>query len=217
MKATQLVKYLIAAKALIDTPEKWTQEEMARDAYGKITDYEGESATCFCSLGAACKVTAGSGFTYGYLVRALSAAGDGTYIVDFNDSHTHAEVMAVWDKAIDKAKAQAVVENLEAAKAKIASPLNWMQGYYARDTEGNEIRGSEPGAICFCSYGAVEAATGKMHRHDFLSEFGFLSEAAQILSGDSWNNAGAYNDEHTHAEVLVMFDKAIELAKEAAK
>lgn len=88
---------LIAAKALIDTPEKWGKE-----------DYEPRPG-CFCLAGALAKTfdlpaepaTCESGPEY----RALYAQvprGPWTGPVNFNDhpDTTHADIMALFDRAI---------------------------------------------------------------------------------------------------------------------
>lgn len=52
----QLAADLRAAKALIDTPEKWTQRVYARDSMGFTCESENSAAVCFCSLGALFRV-----------------------------------------------------------------------------------------------------------------------------------------------------------------
>ncbi len=93
---------LIAAKALIDTPEKWGQE-----------DYEPRPG-CFCLAGAIAKVkslepeprTAEVGPEWDALCYALDELNDGLSPwpgpIHFNDAPgtTHADVMALFDRAI---------------------------------------------------------------------------------------------------------------------
>lgn len=82
---------LIEARALIDTPEKLLQNGLYSDGKG-----------CFCSLGA---LFQGDAYLAG--ARALKSAIDVpipknmSSIPWFNDNHTHAEVMAMWDRAIE--------------------------------------------------------------------------------------------------------------------
>ena len=40
------------AVEILSDPVRWTQEVMAADSEGNYTSYEGDSATCFCSIGA---------------------------------------------------------------------------------------------------------------------------------------------------------------------
>lgn len=89
---------LIEAKALIDTPEKWTQDAYARDVEGQVTTPSSIHAVCFCSTGAINKVNA----PFTKRDRALTHLTNsfGTCVPDFNDQHTHAELMDAWDRAI---------------------------------------------------------------------------------------------------------------------
>ena len=89
---------LKAARQLITDPAKWTQGWLARNALGEHADVDSSSAVCFCSIGALCRV--GSVAYYGaqrILERNIS---DGLSLGWFNDTHTHAEVLALFDAAI---------------------------------------------------------------------------------------------------------------------
>lgn len=100
---------LRAAKALIDTPEKWMQGEY-HDLPGDV-----KNSRCFCALGAIRRVHADLGEgTYGnsskanfYLEDALEAMdADEADVPSFNDTHTHEEVMQMFDKAIKIAESE---------------------------------------------------------------------------------------------------------------
>lgn len=100
-----IAEILAAAKAKIDTPEKWTKGVGARDAGGTAVDPQESWAVCFCSLGAVGVATddiTSYEACIGYLRRAI---GDNP-IIDWNDApyRTHAEVMAAFDRAIQLAK-----------------------------------------------------------------------------------------------------------------
>ena len=107
MKTSEI---LIAAKALIDEPGKWTQGAAARDANGRAIEAEEpySAAVCFCSIGALDASTQDcfTAFIDGkrFLKKAISLRD----VVYFNDTHTHthAEVMQMWDRAIELAKAE---------------------------------------------------------------------------------------------------------------
>jgi hypothetical protein len=85
---------LIAARALIDTPEKW-----GKGAW--------HSRGCFCAIGAVLEAqgklgrAAYGGETEVALMHALPA-GIGS-VEDFNDQFrtTHADIMALFDRAIE--------------------------------------------------------------------------------------------------------------------
>lgn len=82
---------LIAVKARIDTPDKWSQGAgtgtrlCSIEAFTVIPDAIGQSRIVAEDL----------------LREAMN--GKDASIVEFNDSHTHAEVMAAFDRAIEAA------------------------------------------------------------------------------------------------------------------
>jgi hypothetical protein len=102
---------LKSAKALIADPEKWNQ------GY-----FDGKNGTCFCAAGALRKATWGSTWIseatpdgmrrYNHAITVLARTIDPevdedgnsawTTVYDFNDAKTttHADVMAVYDRAI---------------------------------------------------------------------------------------------------------------------
>lgn len=105
MKTSEL---LIQAKSLIDSPEKWTQQVYARDKDGRTVLVDSEEAVCFCSLGSLRKMGV-SDELYHNAVTILNTTARQISdwrmaAVDFNDAHSHKEVMALWDRAIEAAK-----------------------------------------------------------------------------------------------------------------
>lgn len=90
---------LRAAKALIDTPEKWTRGEYARDMFGSGVDCLSGEAVCFCTLGALGAV--GAANCDPIIRKALEPVFAGSVSM-FNDSRTttHADIMALFDRAI---------------------------------------------------------------------------------------------------------------------
>jgi hypothetical protein len=94
---------LIAARALIDTPDKWTQNE-----YTGFNSALG--AQCYCTTGALARVygkepspqSCETGPEYRALRMCLP---DGPWfgVVEFNDhpDTTHADIMALFDRAIE--------------------------------------------------------------------------------------------------------------------
>lgn len=98
---------LIAARALIDTPDKWTQHTYARNPHGEITFPEEGDAICFCGQGAVFRVLGNSNSDrLDAALEALNQAA-GCYFVKLNDdpATTHADVLAVFDRAIAAANA----------------------------------------------------------------------------------------------------------------
>ena len=91
---------LIAARELISVPDQWTQRIYARDKDGKSNWIHSSESVCFCSSGAIRRV---SRFDYASSMTFLVEEMGGE-VTDYNDTHTHAEVIAAFDRAIVAAK-----------------------------------------------------------------------------------------------------------------
>ncbi len=95
------------------------------------------------------------------------------------------------------------LETLRAARQLISDPAKWTQGEMARDADGNGISANNDLATCYCSFGAIQfvnkestqIAASRHLDHLCLSKFGI--------------SVDVFNDTHTHAEVLALFDAAI--------
>lgn len=98
---------LVKAKALIDTPEKWIKGSNAEDGNGVVVSLEDKRAVCFCTVGAVLRVSEDIGVECAALDLLYSfVKGEYDDIPEWNDTYnrTHAEVMAVFDKAIEISK-----------------------------------------------------------------------------------------------------------------
>lgn len=97
---------LRAARAKIDTPEKWTRGAYARTKSGRIVGPECASAVHLCAVGAV-TAAASPAMTVDdalvVLARELPSAGG---ITNFNDhpGTTHADILALFDRAIAAAE-----------------------------------------------------------------------------------------------------------------
>ncbi len=102
---------LIAARELISAPERWTQNAYARDRTGRPVLATGNRAVCWCGDGALYRVTYPCHATYAWAIRAL-ARRVGTEFPLFQDvpRRTHAEVLAVFDAAIEAERAEGAQE-----------------------------------------------------------------------------------------------------------
>lgn len=112
---TKVSEFLISAKKLIEDPTNWTQGWFAKTNTGAMVGANAEDAVCFCSLGALERYDGqvlpinkyhpltgepyNSRFAQDYLEEAMGCA-----VEDFNDQHTHEEVMKKWDEAIALSK-----------------------------------------------------------------------------------------------------------------
>jgi hypothetical protein len=92
---------LIAARAKIERPENWTQGVFARDSQGRDVTAKDKTSVCWCALGAVIATNISyedEELATNYLRIELDAYGNS--ITKFNDTSTHAEVLAMFDRAI---------------------------------------------------------------------------------------------------------------------
>lgn len=100
------------------------------------------------------------------------------------------------------------VRHLQSAKALIQDEVHWTRGTYARDANYDETDSLSPSAVCWCAIGALSKATDgwiDLHIWDVIDK------ATYEVAGHT--NTAKFNDSHSHAEVLELFDKAIEIAE----
>ena len=106
------------ARALISDEKNWLQGYYSANDEGVYVRPFEPSATCFCIVGAMHKVmglplSESIPETVGILFAAdekLRDNFDGSFegvIVDFNDENSHAEVIALFDRAIARAESEA--------------------------------------------------------------------------------------------------------------
>ena len=102
---TTVREVLIAAKELISTPERWTQNAFARGMDGLQVPLDTGAACQWCIAGAMIKV---SNLTerriYGLASRVLAGETSCGVVTHYNDApeRTHAEVMELFDRAINQ-------------------------------------------------------------------------------------------------------------------
>lgn len=106
----EVINALTEAKDLIGDPERWTQGGLARAADDVFVYATDSHAVCWCAYGAVVKVAHGT-WTCDRALDALSKAIESitnhpknewfpSSIGDFNDQHTHDEVLFAFDRAI---------------------------------------------------------------------------------------------------------------------
>lgn len=89
---------LIEARERISKKENWTQRSMARDADGNEVNSGSLEATCWCSLGAIASCAKNCDDMEDAYHKLIDATGFN--VAEFNDTHTHEQVLAAFDKAI---------------------------------------------------------------------------------------------------------------------
>jgi hypothetical protein len=103
-------------------------------------------------------------------------------------------------------------EQLIAARALIADPAKWTQGWFAKTAKGQRVGPEEDKAVCWCVMGALKVTSPAGVYHPIHAPaYPFLSRAAESVKG-SFGSPAWVNDTTDHATVLRMFDLAIELA-----
>jgi hypothetical protein len=93
---------LIKAREIISDEKNWTQRAEARDKDGITVSYLRPWAVCFCSVGAVERAAIGHPGRNLDALEALSGEISSN-IAEFNDNSSHAEVLAMFDKAIANA------------------------------------------------------------------------------------------------------------------
>ena len=101
-----MLTILEKARAILALPEHWCQQSYARSSTGeKLSDVTDPTACSWCMLGAVEKIEDSFSVVRQvghHLEQAARALGYRVNrIIDFNDSHTHQEVLRVFDKAIE--------------------------------------------------------------------------------------------------------------------
>ena len=110
-------------------------------------------------------------------------------------------------------------ELLIEARAMIADPIRWYKGGYAAKLENGEQvpANHKEEYACFCAYGAVDTAAEKGGGFGAAEDHAMhLLDEAVPIDFKSLRAGGVitYNDapDTTHADILAVFDRAIEAA-----
>ncbi len=96
------------------------------------------------------------------------------------------------------------LEILKAARELISAPERWTQETSARTPDGRRCGALNANAVCWCSTGAT-----LMFDPDNLGHFADSALGWQLMSDGYNDGVERFNDTHTHAEVLALFDKTI--------
>lgn len=107
-----IVETLTQARALIASPAKWTRGVNARNNKGDRINWDNPRAARFCALGAlkrASQQVDAQRSLYSArqsMQKIIEEISDYSGIIEYNDSHKHADVVRVFDDAIGYAEAQ---------------------------------------------------------------------------------------------------------------
>jgi len=86
------------------------------------------------------------------------------------------------------------------ARNLISDPCTWTQCSFAIDRRGVDVGINDSGACCFCAEGAV-----RKYAKAFALRKACLDKVESYINDSLWS----FNDKHSHAEVIRLFDRAI--------
>lgn len=99
------LEVLQKARQVISNPANWTQRTSAVNALGEMVGVKSTEACAWCAVGAVYKaMDAYSGTVWNPLEGALPAGYN--IVSEYNDTHSHEEVLALFDRAIEIAKGE---------------------------------------------------------------------------------------------------------------
>lgn len=104
---------------------------------------------------------------------------------------------------------------LQQARELITDPAHWTQEVFARNALGKSVMGDEPDAVCWCADGALHKIRGGAGHHSdaYFDAYNALNKEVEKLGH---SQVESFNDKTTHAEVLGVFDRAIENLRQTA-
>jgi hypothetical protein len=114
-----------------------------------------------------------------------------------------------------------VTQNLCKARNLISKPEHWCKGARGKDINGNCVYGWRPGADpnthSRCALGAIEAVIPaswniSMEVQLLYKALPDYSEKIDIEVINCAHYVAYYNNNHIHADILAVFDKAINLS-----
>ena len=100
----------------------------------------------------------------------------------------------------------AVREVLVNARELISKPEAWTKRSYARSAGGDPVVPYSPKAACWCVSGAISISGRDITVRWAARDAILFAAGTSVMDVPTWNDA----PERTHAEVLAVFDKAIE-------
>jgi hypothetical protein len=101
-----------------------------------------------------------------------------------------------------------ILNHLIAAKALISDPAHWTRAYYAKKKNGEACEAWDNDAVCWCSYGALRKTAGLRHSGDMSDDYYTAENVLYDAAGP--HGVVEINDTQNHADVMAMFDRAIE-------
>jgi hypothetical protein len=138
----QLEGDLIAGLALVIAKENWTQHSMSvtrRASRGLFGLLPAKSWTAYCTFGAVMKAVDEEQMRAWRCVEELTREMAGCHPIVFNDTHSHAEVVAAWQRAIGRVRDQIRTAEREPRIAQQVGELLRQSGPAATNTSMQRI------------------------------------------------------------------------------
>lgn len=102
-----------------------------------------------------------------------------------------------------------VKEGFEGLRALLEDPDRWTQGANALDEEGKMLFwGTNPEAVSWCINGGIHLIADRVSTPDGRPLSGMMRRSLMLHIETS--RIGAFNDSHSHEEVIALFDKILE-------
>lgn len=103
MSPVKEVDIIKKARELLSDPKRWTTGAGARDKHGDPIPVNSPMAVCWCMSGALARI---AGYSDAWDAEKLLHPNFPGGITGFNDTHEHADVLELMDKAIARLEAK---------------------------------------------------------------------------------------------------------------
>ena len=225
---------LVTARTVVAHPARWCAYPHALDANGHTCEGRANGAVCWGAAGALDRAGADAGAAEHDIAEARRQLNDAALRVASGWTGTpwlldrkaaHSMTVASFDEAIrtmPRPEAPGAVDILSLARTIIARPDRWAQGAIALDRKGRALTTFD-GGCRFCAAGAVGLAAHVLSTDEAtrrrtgpaVDRAGRLLDCAAFKLGEFESYIGL-NEHDSHANVVAMFDHALDMARAAA-
>ena len=227
----EVAALLVAARTVVTDPARWCAYPNALDANGHRCEGRANNAVCWGALGALDRAAADVDVSHGIFLEArrqvnqasvrVAESWTGTaWVLDYKAAHTI--TVAIFDEAIramPRPEAPDAIDILAIARTLIVRRDRWAQGAIALDRNGRALTTFD-GGCRFCAAGAVGLAAHVLSADDAaqrrigpaVDRAGRLLDSAAFKLGEFESYIGL-NEHDTHAHVVAMFDRALDMAR----
>ncbi len=222
---------LVAARTVVADPARWCAYPHALDANGHSREGRANSAACWSAAGALDRAAADADAAWHNIDEARRQLNDAALRVARSWTGTawllehkaaHAMTVASFDEAIramPRPETPGAVDILSLARTLIARPDRRAQGAIALDRNGRALTAFD-GGCRFCAAGAVGLAAHVLSADEAarrrigpaVDRAGRLLDCAACKLGEFESYIGL-NEHDTHAQVVAMFDHALDMAR----